>query len=94
MSNSFATLWTVAPQAPLSMAFPRQEYWSELPFPSPRDLLNLGNEPISPSLAGRFFTTQPQVYSKKQVFYGPAPLIPNFFSEDDDYFKYLIKYTG
>ena len=36
MSNSFATPWTVACQAPLSMGFPRQEYWSGLPFPSPR----------------------------------------------------------
>ena len=35
MSDSFATLWTAARQAPLSMGFPRQEYWSELPFPSP-----------------------------------------------------------
>ena len=36
----FATLWTVALQAPLSMGFPRQEYWSELPFPPPGDLSN------------------------------------------------------
>ena len=35
MSDSFETLWTVAYQAPLSMAFPRQEYWSGLPFLSP-----------------------------------------------------------
>ena len=35
MSGSFATLWTVARQAPLSMGSPRQEYWSGLPFPSP-----------------------------------------------------------
>ena len=34
--------WTVAYQAPLSMGFPRQEYWSGLPFPSPRHLLNPG----------------------------------------------------
>ena len=34
----FATPWTVACQAPLSMGFPRQEYWSGLPFPSPGDL--------------------------------------------------------
>ena len=36
MSDSFVTTWTVAPQAPLSMGFPRQEYWSGLPFPPPR----------------------------------------------------------
>ena len=42
--------------------FPRQEYWSELPFPSPGDLLNPGTEPMflaSPVLAGGFFTTAP-----------------------------------
>ena len=41
----FVTPWTVAHQAPLSMEFSRQEYWSGLPFPSPGDLLNLGIEP-------------------------------------------------
>ena len=44
----FATLWTVASQAPLSMGFSRQEYWSALPFPSPGDLLNPGIGPMSP----------------------------------------------
>ena len=56
----FATPWTVAQQAPLSMGFPRQEYWSGLPFPSPGDLPDPGIEPvsfISPALAGRFFIT-------------------------------------
>ena len=48
MSNSFATPWTVALQAPLSMGFPRQEYWSGLPFPSPGDLPDPGIEPRSP----------------------------------------------
>ena len=54
-----ATLWTIAHQAPLSMGFSRQEYWSGLPFPSPGDLLNPGIEPtslMSPALADRFFT--------------------------------------
>ena len=46
----FATLWTVAHQAPLSMRFSKQEYWSGLPFPSPGDLPNLGIEPTSPAL--------------------------------------------
>ena len=41
------------------MGFPRQEYWSGLPFPPPGDLLNLGMEPMSPALAGEFFTTEP-----------------------------------
>ena len=45
----FATLWTVAHQAPLSMGFPSLEYWSGLPFPSPEDLPNPGIEPTSPA---------------------------------------------
>ena len=45
----------VACQAPLSMGFPRQEYWNGLPFPIPGDLPNPGIEPASPALAGRFF---------------------------------------
>ena len=49
MSDSFVTLWTVAHQAPLSMGFSRQEYWSGLPFPSPGDLPDPGTEPMSPS---------------------------------------------
>ena len=60
MSGSYATPWTVAHQAPLSMDFSQQEYWSGLPFPIPWDLLDSGIEPISlvsPALAGGFFTT-------------------------------------
>ena len=56
----FVIPWTVACQAPLSMGFSRQEYWSGLPFPSPRGLPDLGMEPkslTSPALAGWFFTT-------------------------------------
>ena len=55
----FATLWTVARQAPLSTGFPRQEYWSGLPFPPPGDLPDSGIEPASPALAGGFFTPEP-----------------------------------
>ena len=55
----FATAWTVACQVPLSMGFPRQEYWKELPFPSPGNLPNSGIEHASPALAGGFFTTEP-----------------------------------
>ena len=54
--------WTVAHQAPLSMGFPRQEYLSGLPFPSPGDLPHPGTEPASPkspALADGFFTTEP-----------------------------------
>ena len=42
------TPWTVAHQAPLSMGFPRQAYWSGLPFPPPRDVPNPGIKPTSP----------------------------------------------
>ena len=55
-----AIIWTVAPQAPLSMGFSRQEYWSGWPFPSPGDIPNPGIKPASltsPALAGGFFTT-------------------------------------
>ena len=58
-SRFFATLWTVAHQSPLFMGFPRQEYWSGLPSPTPGDLPNPGIEPKSPALASRFFTTEP-----------------------------------
>ena len=46
----FVTQWTVACQAPLSMGFSRQEYWSGLPFPSPKDLPDLGIKTRSPAL--------------------------------------------
>ena len=50
VSNSFVTPWTVARQAPLSMRFPREEYWSGLPCSSPGDLPDPGIEPASPAL--------------------------------------------
>ena len=55
----FATPGTLARQAPLSIGFPRQEYWSGFRFPSPGDLLDPQTEPKCPVLAGRFFTTAP-----------------------------------
>jgi len=62
VSDSFATPWTVAHQAPLSMEFPRQEYWSGVPSPTSGTLPDPGIEPMSlasPSLADGFFTTVP-----------------------------------
>ena len=56
------TPWTIAHQAPLSLEFPRQEYWSGLPFPPLRELPYSGIEPKSPessALAGVFFITKP-----------------------------------
>ena len=58
--SDFVTPWTAARQAPLSMGFSRQEYWSGLPFPPPGDLPDPGMEPMSlasPASAGGFFTT-------------------------------------
>ena len=52
--------WIVAHQAPLPMGFFRQEYWSGLPFLPPREIPDTGIEPVSPTLAGGFFTTEPQ----------------------------------
>ena len=70
----YATPWTVAHQAPLSMGFPRQEYWSRLPFPPPGDLPSPGTEPVSPvslTLAGRLFTiTQPGKKPQKYSLIG------------------------
>ena len=76
--------WTAAHQAPLSMEFSRQEYWSGLPFTTAGDLPDRGIKPSSPAppaLADRFFTTAPPakpiVYniSRKSVFYSLPYLI-------------------
>ena len=58
-SLTLVTPRTVAHQAPLSIGFPRQEYWSGLPFLSPGDCPNPGIKPVSPALAGIFFTAEP-----------------------------------
>ena len=55
----FATPWTVAYQAPPSMGFSRQEYWSGLPFPSPGDLPDPGIEPRSPTFQADALTSEP-----------------------------------
>ena len=67
---TLVTPWSIAHHAPLSMGFPRQEYWSRLPFPSPGDLLGPGVESMSPAtpvLAGRFFTLR-----ASQAWEGPG----------------------
>ena len=56
---ALATPWTVAHQAPLSIGFPRQEYWGGLAFLSPGDLPDSGIKPRSPALKSGFFTAQP-----------------------------------
>ena len=71
---------TVDCQAPLSMGFPRQDYWNKLSFPSPANLPHPGIKPMSPALAGGFFTTEPlekpqylSTFSQKTVFASNAP---------------------
>ena len=58
----FVTPWTVAQHAPWSMGFPRQEYWSGLPFPSPGDLPDPGIEPGSPALQADSLPSELPVY--------------------------------
>ena len=74
----FATPWAIPHQAPLSIEFSRQEYWSGLLFPTPGDLPNTGIKlvsPVSPTLAGGFFTTEP--YGKLKL---DAYIISSIFS--------------
>ena len=75
----FDILWTVAHQAPLSMGFPRQEYWSGLSCPSPGDLPSPRMELMSPVLAGRFFTAEPP----------GKPLYPTVYSK---FFLSILKF--
>ena len=63
----FATLWTVAHQAPPSMGFSKQEYWSGLPFPSPGDLPNPGIEPGSSALEADALTSEPPNEEEKKI---------------------------
>ena len=80
-SHSFATPWTVGCQTPLSIGFPRQEYWSGLPFPSPGDLPNPGVENTSSALQkihDRLFMTEPSrkpsmVLREKKTFSQKSP---------------------
>ena len=66
------TSWTVTRQVFLSMGFPRQEYWSGLPFPPPGDIPDPETEPLSPAFACRFFTTElpgkPMDYPHETVY--------------------------
>ena len=59
MSDDSVTLWTVVHQAPLSMEFSRQEYWSGLPFPPPGDLPDPGIEPGSTALQADSLLSEP-----------------------------------
>ena len=64
----FATPWTVAYQAPPSVGFSRQEYWSGLPFPSPGDLPDPGIEPWCPAFQADALTSElPGIQCKKKT---------------------------
>ena len=65
----FATPWTVACQAPLSMGFSRQWYWSSLPFLPPRDLPDPGTEPKSPALQADSLPSKLQGKPKIKITY-------------------------
>ena len=64
---TLATPWTVAYQAPLSMRFSRQEYWSGLPLLSPGDLPDPGIEPGSPALESDALTSEPPGKPRKRI---------------------------
>ena len=78
---TLGTPWTVACQAPLSMGFSRQEYWSGLPFPSPGGLPNPGIEPWSPAFQADSFPTELQgkCFSNLVKFCMTQPLNPVAF---------------
>ena len=99
----FAVLWTVSHQAPLSMGFSRQEYWSGLPCPPPGDLPNPGLKPtslMSPALAGGFFIARAtwhicNPYKRKYLRDVPREKVPYFlvymdYKESFIYFKEVI----
>ena len=80
----FATSWTVAYQAPPSMGFSRQEYWSGLPFPSPGDLPDPGIEPGSPAFQADALTSEPEVtYLNWIQFRYVTQLCPTFCDPTD-----------
>ena len=73
MLDSFATLWTVAHQAPLPMGFPRQEDWSGLPPPGALPNPGIIEPTMSPALAGGFFITEPP----------GKPIVPAYWNVND-----------
>ena len=83
----FATLRSIAHQAPLSMGFSRQEYWSGLPFPSPGDLPNPGVKPRSPTLQAYALTSEPTGKPRKmkmleQIYHLRSPHLPKLLKMD------------
>ena len=82
VSVSFVTPWTVARQAPLSMGFSRQEYWSGLPCPPPADLPNPGIEPRTPALQVDSLLSKPPGKPKKTGV-GSLPLLQGIFQTQE-----------
>ena len=84
-----ATPWTVAYQAPPSMGFSRQEYWSGLPFPSPGDLPDPGIELRSPAFQADTLTSEPP--GKSKIKYISPFFIMVILYWFDDYISYLYE---
>ena len=88
MSDSFVTSWTAALQAPLSIAFPRQEYWSELPFPSSRDFPDPGVKLGSPTLQIDSLLSEPPGKPKLEaitLIWGVEKVLLLFINQDEDH---------
>ena len=82
------TPWTVARQDPLSVGFPRQEYFNGLPFPTPGDLLNPGDKPTTPALEGGFFTAEPP---GKPIYVNlKLPNDPSSFPQKRDFLWWVV----
>ena len=92
VSDSFGTPWAVTHQAPLSMRFPRQEYWSGLPFPSPGDFPNPGMELGSPASQALFATEPPGKPRCLPLVHG-KPYILDAVNLWDVYSKYLSQFV-
>ena len=82
----FATLWTVAHQAPLSMGFTRQEYWSGVPFPSPGDLPDPGIEPWPPALQADALPCEPP--GKPTGWHGSDQIPPFLFLPHETFYSW------
>ena len=97
----FATPWTVAYQAPPSMGFSRQEYWSGLPFPSPEDLPDPGIEPRSPTLQADSLQSKPPGKPKNTGVGSLSLLYGNFLTQESNWgllhcrrILYQLSYLG
>ena len=75
------TLWTVACQAPPSMRFSRQEYWSGLPCPPQGDLPDPRNEPRSPALQADFLSSEPPVKPQSDMYRSEYKTGYRFYSQ-------------